>query len=82
MPVHSKAELGKFKKTCEDVVNAGDCATLLCENCPFDEDNNGHGVECDEIAGNRWGDTPPYAKKFLEGKIVFYEGRLVEVEDD
>src|SRR6056297_2303516 len=82
MPIHSKEKLEKFKKTCEDVVRGESCTFSTCEDCPFYRNNNGYGVSCSEIIGMGYSSASPYAKKFLEGKIVFYEGGLVEVEDE
>jgi len=78
----SEKRLEEYKKTCEEIVKIGDCRNVISRDCPFYEDNNGYGVACGEIVGVICAEAILFAKKFLEGKIVFYEGKLVEVEEE
>src|SRR6056297_3231955 len=78
----SEKRLEEYKKTCEEIVKIGDCRNVISRNCPFYEDNNGYGVACGDIVGVICAEAILFAKKFLEGKIVFHEGKLVEVEEE
>jgi len=77
----SEKRLELYKKSCESIVRHLCCEGVICRDCPFYEDNNGHGVGCEEIISKR-SYLSVYAKRFIKGKIVFHEGRLVEVEDE